>query len=209
MVDQLAQEYAGQPVVFLEYDVDDAPSSRSSRWWTAQGGGGVVTLPLVMVDSGNQVSNGNEDFAAVYRAMVDAALPRAVQADITAYWWRDGDRVRFRVHVTNLTGAALASAEVHAIVYEETKVKLTNRFVRQAVDEWIWDLAPNATSTYTLETPALTDVAWDRLRYIVLVDSQAAVGVGAYDTLQAVYALASIEGEPLPDVMFLPLVARP
>jgi hypothetical protein len=75
--------------------------------------------------------------------------------------------------------------------------------------EWIWDLAPGATETYTLTTPALAGVDWERLRYIVLVDAQASGMTGPYDTLQAVYALVSIEGEPLPDVMYLPLVARP
>lgn len=208
MVDQLALEYAGQPVVFLEYDVDSAPSSRSSRWWLAAGVTS-ATLPLVMVDSGNQVSSGSQDFATVYRAMVDAALPRPPQADIQAYWWREGERVRFRVHVTNLTDGTLATAALHAIVFEESKVKLTNRFVREAVAEWIWDLAPGATETYTLTTPALAGVDWERLRYIVLVDAQASGMTGPYDTLQAVYALVSIEGEPLPDVMYLPLVARP
>lgn len=194
--------------MFLEYDVDNAPDSRLSRWWQASDVTS-PTLPLVMVDSGNQVSNGNEDFATAYRAMVDAALPRAIQADIQAYWWRDGDRVRFRVHVTNLTAGALSLAAVHAIVFEESKVKLTNRFVREAVTEGIWDLAPGATGTYTLATPVLTEVDWARLRYIVLVDDLASGVTGPYDTLQAVYALASIEGEPLPDVMYLPLVARP
>jgi hypothetical protein len=65
------------------------------------------------------------------------------------------------------------------------------------VAEWIWDLAPGATETYTLTTPALADVDWERLHYIVLVDYQASGMTGPYDTLQAVYALASIEGEPL------------
>lgn len=193
--------------MFLEYDFDSAPYARSGRWWQAAGVS-TATLPFVMVDSGNQFSNGYEDFATVYRSMVEAALPRPAQVDITAYWWRDGERVRFRVHVTNLAADSLQQADLHAIVFEETKVKLTNRFVREAVAEWIWDLAPGATNTYTLETSELVGVDWDRLRYIVLVDHRAPEATGAFDTLQAVYALASIEGEPLPEVVHLPLVAR-
>jgi hypothetical protein len=207
VVDQLALEYAGQPVVFLEYDVDDAPYTRYGRWWQAAGVS-TATLPFVMVDSGNQFSNGYEDFAAVYRAMVEAAMSRPAQVDITAYWWRDGDRVRIRVHVTNLAGDSLQQAVLHAIVFEETQVKLTNRFVRQAIDREMEELTPGDTSVYTLETPELVDVDWDRLHYIVLVDHRAPGATGAYDTLQAVYALASIEGEPLPEVVHLPLVAR-
>ena len=51
MVDQLAEEYAGDPVVFIEYDVDNPPGNRVSRWWAAWGSGGSVYLPLIMVDS--------------------------------------------------------------------------------------------------------------------------------------------------------------
>ena len=164
-------------------------------------------MPLVMVDSGNQYSGGYEDFHAVYGDMVDTALTRPTQVDIQAYWWRTGDQVSLYVPVTNTGAAAISGATAHAIVYEETHVRLTDRFVRQAVAMPMGDLAPGATVTYTLDTPDLTGVDWQRLHYIVLVDQRLPGASGAYDTLQAVYADASIEGTPLPKT-YLPLIER-
>jgi hypothetical protein len=164
-------------------------------------------LPLVMVDSGNQFSGGSEDFHTVYGDMVDAALTRPAQVDLQAYWWRTGDLVRFYVHVTNTGAATISGATAHAIVYEETHVHLTDRFVRQAVATPMEDLAPGATVTYTLDTLDLTGLDWQRLRYIALVDQRQPGTSGAYDTLQAAYAEASNEGTPLPKV-YLPLTER-
>ncbi len=151
-MDQLATDYAGQPVVFLEYDIDNAPYSRYGRWWAAYGGGGSVYLPLIMVDSGHQISNGYLNFYNVYKAMVDTELARPPQAEIQAQWWRTGDKVGFYAQVKNLSPAKLSSgtnsASVHAIVYEDAKVKVTNRFVRAAVETGISDLAPNADGRF-------------------------------------------------------------
>ena len=160
-----------------------------------------------MVDSGNQYSGGSEDFHTVYSGMVETALTRPTQVDIRAYWWRTGDRVRFYMHVTNTGAATISGATAHAIVYEETHVRLTDRFVREAVATSIEDLAPGATVTYTLDTPDLTGLDWPRLRYIALVDQSLPGAGGAYDTLQAAYAEASIEGTPLPKV-YLPMIGR-
>ena len=194
-------------MIFLEYDVDNAPYSRYGRWWAAYGGGGSATLPLVMVDSGNQFSGGYEDFHTVYGDMVDTALTRPTQVDIQAYWWRTGDQVRFYVHATNTGAAAISGATAHAIVYEETHVRLTDRFVRSAVAVPMSELAPGAVVTYTLETPDLAGVDWDRLRYITLVDQRPPGQSGAYDTLQAAFAEPSNEGTPLPKT-YLPLIER-
>lgn len=206
MVDQLAQEYAGQPVVFLEYDVDNAPYTRYTRWWAASGAG-TATLPLVMVDSGNQYTGGYADFHTVYGNMVDTALARPAQVELHAYWWRTGDQVRFNVHVTNPGPDPIAGATAHAIVYEVTHVRLTDRFVRTAVSVPMSELAPGATVTYTLATSDLAGVDWGRLRYLALVDQRPPGAAGAYDTLQAAVAEASNEGTPLPRV-YLPLVGR-
>lgn len=146
-----------------------------------------------MVDSGNQISNGYVDFYNVYKAMVDAALARPAQAEIQAHWWRTGDKVGFYVQVKNLSTVTLSSgansATVHAIVYEDARVKVTNRFARAAVKADISNLTPNATATFTLETSDLSDVNWDNLHYIVLVDYRPSGSIGAYDMLQAAVAL--------------------
>jgi hypothetical protein len=204
----LAQDYAGQPVVFIEYDVDNPPSRRYDRWWAAFGGGS-ATLPMVMVDSGNQISNGYEDFYDVYQAMVDSALARPAQAEIQATWWRTGSRVGFDVEVKNLSTATLSSsansATVHAIVYEDARAKLTNRFARATVEAGIPDLAPNATATFKLETSDLSDVDWDKLHFVVLVDYRPSGSVGAFDMLQATVALPKSGSVTR---IYLPVVVR-
>ena len=193
MVEQLSQEYAGQPVLFLEYDVDDPTlSARQWRWWNAFGGGSVI-LPMVMVDSGNQISNGPEDFDTRYRAMVDASQARDPRAEIVVSGRRSGDALHFDVQVTNRSGVTLGSgngATFWAIVYEEFDApgsgRLTNRFVRVVASMPVSpDLAPDATRAFTLDTPALGGVNWGGLRAIVLVDYRPAGSSGAYDMLQA------------------------
>ena len=80
MVDPLAVEYAGQPAVFIEYDVNaSAYDTRENRWWAAHGGS-TSGLPLVMVDSGQQFNDGVVT-ADVYRAIVSTELARAQGGD--------------------------------------------------------------------------------------------------------------------------------
>jgi hypothetical protein len=202
VVDQLATEYSAQNVVFIEYDVDNAPSSRSGRWWAAHGGGS-VSLPLVMADSGYQFTNGYfGDFHTVYQTMVDNALARPAQADMAATWYRTGDKIHFTVQVTNLTGVTLSSsnsATVHAIVYEDYHEQYTDRFARAAVSNSITSLAPGAINSFELETGDLTSVVnWDNLHFIALVDYRPAGTSGPYDMIQAVVAqpLESFSVEP-------------
>lgn len=147
-----------------------------------------------MVDSGNQITHGYEDFYNVYKAMVDTALARPAQADITAAWQRVGDKVRFDVRLTNLSLVALSSssnlAAVHAIVYEDAHAADTNRFVRAAVFADITSsLAPGATASFVLETADLTGVNWDKLHFIALADYCPGGTFGPFDMLQAASAL--------------------
>jgi uncharacterized repeat protein (TIGR01451 family) len=202
VVDQLAGEYAAahQPVVFIEQNVDSPLGNRINRWWAAHGSGSVF-LPLSMVDSGNQLSNGYLGASAhdTYQAMVDTALARPPQAEITAYSRRVGNHFHFDIQLTNLSGVTLSSsnaAAVHAIVYEEhtpvdpTTDHITGRIVRAAVSTNIAPgLAPNATMTLTLETGDLDNVVdWAKLHAIVLADYRPGTTSGAYDMLQAAYA---------------------
>jgi hypothetical protein len=198
-VEQLASDYAGQRVVFLEQDVDSPIGSRYSRWWAAYGSGGSVTLPLVMADSGNQISNGSVDFYDTYKAMIDAELARPAQMEIQASTQRVGDTLYFDIELKNLSGVTLGSsnsATVHAIVYEDAHVIHTDRIVR-AADQTIISpaLAPGATKTLTLET-ALSGVDWDKIHPIVLVDYRPGGSSGAYDMLQAALASAAFDVHP-------------
>ncbi|MBN1889306.1 MAG: hypothetical protein JW850_15030 [Thermoflexales bacterium] len=202
MVDQLASEYAAanKPVVFIEQNVDAPLGSRSSRWWAAHGAGS-ATLPLSMVDSGNQISSGYLGSSAhySYTLMVDAALARPPQADIQASSRRVGNRVVFEIRLTNLSTVTLSSsnaATVHAIVYEEhTPIDvntdhITGRIVRAAVVSGISPaLAPSATTTITFETGDVnTVVDWSRAHALVLADYRPGGSLGAYDMLQAAFA---------------------
>jgi hypothetical protein len=189
VVDQLAEEYTGQPVIFLEQDVDNPVAPlRYYRWWSAFSGSYVI-LPMMMVDSGNQISNGYVNFYDTYKAMVEASLARPPKADITAYYTRIGDKLQFDITLTNQSGTTLSwdnNATVHAIVYEEAKVGLTSRYVRTAVYESIsTPLANGDTAHFALTTDGINGVNWDNLHSVVLVDYQPSDLSGAYDTLQA------------------------
>ncbi|MCP4541149.1 MAG: hypothetical protein GY832_28785, partial [Chloroflexi bacterium] len=184
-MDQLANDYAGQPVVFVEQNVDSPLGDRSGRWWVAYGGGGSVGLPLVMADSGHQFSNGYEDFYTVYQAMVDTELARPALAEIIAYSERVGDTLHFEVQLTNLSGVSLSNASnratVHAIVYEDDDEGVTSRIVRAAVSTAIDSaLAHGKTMTFTLET-TLSGVDWEKIHPLVLADYRPGGTSGAYD----------------------------
>ena len=193
MVDQLANEYALSPVLFLEYPVDSAPPDRYNRWWAAYTSGGSVYLPLVMFDSGNQINNGNVEFYNVYKPMVETALARPAKAAIHSWVLRCGDRLRFFIRVTNHGGAPVggagSEAAVHAIVYEDAHVADTNRYVRAAVATSIAQaLADGSSAFFTLESPELTGVNWDKLHSVALADYRPAGTTGPYDMLQAALA---------------------
>jgi uncharacterized repeat protein (TIGR01451 family) len=206
VVDQLASEYAaaGQPVLFLEQDVDQPLGSRVDRWWAAHGAGS-VSLPLSMVDSGHQIDNGYTDATSTYntyKAMVDAALARPALAEIVAHSQRSGERLHFDVQLTNRSGVTLSasnSATVHAIVYEEHTPldpnvdHITGRIVRAAVSTGISPaLSDGATMTLTLESAELNNVAdWDKVHTLVLADYRPGGTSGAYDMLQAAVADAA------------------
>jgi thiol-disulfide isomerase/thioredoxin len=189
-IDQLAAEYAGQPVLFLEYNVDAAPYSRYGRWWAAYGGTGSVMLPIVMTNSGQQISNGPVNHYQTYRAMVEAERGRSPQAHLTAYYQRIDNRLQFDIQVTNLSNTVLSawqnSATVHAVVYEEERIGLTGRYVRQTISTPISnDLLPSSTARFVLTTPEITGVDWQKIRTVVMVDYQPNAN-GPYDMLQAV-----------------------
>lgn len=198
-METLAQDYAGDPVVFIEYNVDASTfSARQNRWWQAYPGSGSVYLPLAMVDSGNQYTDGYvSDYAATYMAMVDTSMARPPQAEIDATVTRVGDTLHIDAHVTNQLGEAIGpanQAKVWVIVYEEFGTpggpgvgRLTMRYVRATASMGISTaLADGQTGTYSLDTAALSGVVWENLHVIVLVDYFPADSLYAYDTLQAV-----------------------
>lgn len=178
--------------MFLEQDIDNTVGDRYGRWWAAHGSGTVV-LPLVMVDSGHQISNGYVDFYNVYKAMIDTELGRPAEADLEAYSRRIGNRVRVYGRLTNLSGVTLSYANyatIHTIVYEDARVHLMDHFVRDSdYLDMPSSLAHGAAMTFTLETSDLTGVNWDNLHSLALVDYRPGDSSGAFDMLQATYAI--------------------
>ena len=190
MVDQLADEYADDPVVFIEYDADNPAGNRVSRWWASWGSGGSVYLPLIMVDSGNQISNGSVAFAQRYRAMVDAALQRPAAGRLEVHRERVGNAFRFEIAFTNLSDETLSaanSATLHVIVYEEAHVGDTDRWVRAATFRSISNLPAGEAASFTVEITPQGVADWDKLHSVVIADYRPGGATGAYDTLQAAH----------------------
>ena len=211
MVDQLAQDYAGQPVVFIE-DYYAAPKgNRYSRFWAAHGAGSAY-FPLIIVDSGHQVYDGPTQFYDTYKSMVDAELARAPLAEVSAVQQRAGSRLQFDVTVKNLSGVTLSSANsatVHVLVYEDARVGVTGRYMRAAPYQAIsTPLANNATTTFHLETEDLNNVDWSKLHAVALVDYRPGGSSGPYDTLQAAVAVAAYWQCPA-EVRFMVDISNP
>jgi hypothetical protein len=199
VVDQLALDYAGKPVLFIEYDEATAPNSRFGKFWAAYGAG-TATNPLVIADSGHQVMSAGAPYYPTYKNMVNQELLRPPQANVQATWHRTGNKVTFSIQVTNQSGVSLDysknKAAVHAVVYEDKKVGVTSRYVRSTVFQNITtSLAPGASATFTLDTPDLTGVDWNKLHFLALVDYQPVSG-SAYDLLQAAVALPAVSDHP-------------
>ncbi len=191
-MDQLAQEYASRPVVFVEQPVDSPIGKRYDRWWAAHGSGTTgVYLPLVMADSGHSFSSGPVDFYSVYRNMVEAELARAPGAGLECNVVRVGNQLRFMGRIINRSGVALSSsrndATIHALVYEDKSGGSTGRIVRSAVySPLMVDLPDGTSASFSLGTPELSGVVWDNLHSVVFADYRPGGSSGAYDMLQAV-----------------------
>lgn len=203
-MDALATEYsnAGKQVLFLEQDVDFSKGKRQDRWWASYSGPSTVYLPLVMVDSGHQISSGSQsDFKAAYRKLVDAELARPPQAELEAYARQVGARMRIYARLKNTAGTTLSSAgngaTLHALVWEDKPVGVTSRFVRAAPWTAISrEVAPEAEYTATLETPDLAGVSWSSIHAVALADYRPGGGT-AYDMLQGALAQpAALVAEP-------------
>ncbi len=167
----------------------DAPlGGRLDRWLDADNTPGTIYLPLVMVDSGNQIDSGDTFFTQVYGSMIDLALERPSAARMTVQGQRSGDVVRFIVTLTNGSGETLSAANnatLTALLYEEPTIASTIPLVTAAGTTAVNTLENDATATTTFEVAAAgLDPA--RTRWVVIADYLPVGSEGAYDTLQAV-----------------------
>ncbi len=190
-------------MLLIEQDVDHPVGSRIGRWWTAFDGSYVI-LPMVMVGSGYQISNGYVDFYTTYKNMIEAEKARPPLAEVNAYYQRVGDHFEVRVAVTNKSGVELSyanQATVHVLVYEEAAVNITGRFVRAATATAIaTPLAHGQTASFDLTTADIAPLDWGRVHIIALVD-YLPQPAGPYDTLQAAAAIESLNFGVTPDTV--------
>lgn len=200
---------AAQPVVFIEQDVDTPiDGSRRSRWWAAYDSSGSVYLPLILVDSGNQITNGSEDYLPVYRNMVENALARPPGAAIFAVINRINDDLQFAVDVTNLSGVTLSAANrarVYAFAYEEgADSGLTGNYLLKSSSISVSpDLEPGAKASFNLEIQGVEVDNWDSLQFVVFIEYRPE-GALKYEMLQAGFLTEQIDSHPnLSPVMML------
>jgi hypothetical protein len=215
-IEALREEFAGQDVIFLEYDWNDAYSPatiRGSRFAHA------VTIadedyvpPFAMVDSGKQTIGGDPDdvnFETDYRAMILASQERAPKADLYSVAKRSGDKLIFDVVFTNWSGVEISGAQlayIQVVLYEvildedddsEEEEELLNGDVYDQCTEKvvhsygyeriISPVGDGESDSYSVEINEPTGVEdWSNMRALVLVDYCQDVQSESYDLLQAV-----------------------
>ena len=176
-------------MLFIEQDVDAPLAGRLNRWFDGYGLPGTVYLPLVMVDSGNDVSSGAENFTRVYSRMVDYSLLRPPLAQMTVVGNRIGNLLEFTVRLTNSSGVTLSAANnatLTALIYEDPVNLSSVPLVTKAGASPITTLADGAFGDYTFEV-VVGSLDPARTRWLVIADYQPDGSSGPYyDTLQAV-----------------------
>jgi len=187
----LQEDMAGVAVL-LEYSYDLYTNGRVERWWAAHQGGGSVSLPLVMVGSGYQVSSGAVDYLRVYRQMLEAELARPPAAVITAYSRQRGGALRVYVRASNQGAVPLLpehDAAFWVVVWEDAAIGVSNTWVRATrASPLATALDPGEVATAVVDTSNIVGVDWSRVRSLVLLEHRPDGGA-VYDLLQAAVAL--------------------
>ncbi len=215
-IEALREEFAGQNVIFFEYDWNDAydPATiRGSRFAHAVNiSGEDYDPPYAMVDSGQQILGGDPDeveYITDYRSMILASQARAPQADLYAVAKRSEGQLVFDVVFTNRSGQDISGAQlayIQVILYEtvldedddsEEEEELqdgqvydqcTEKVVHGFGYKRIMEVVEDGESdTFKIEMTEPDDVEdWSNMRALVLVDYTQASQSQAYDMLQAV-----------------------
>jgi len=219
VINQLAQEYANQPVVVVDYHLDilqDPPlfEPPQARWDVIQASvppGTDLALTWTVVDSGRLYHRGAETTEEAYNAytvMIDDALAQPATAEITAHWWLDGSTVKIRAVVTNnstVTLSAENNAGVYGIVKENGVLYETHTTEHpglNAAKTSIAGLLPGQTDLFEIEVPDINPTDWDKVEVIVLVDYQTAPEAH-YEQLQAAIATQALYTQPKFHAWFL------
>lgn len=215
MIDQLAQEYANQPVVIVDYhfsiDIPPLFNPPQARWDVIQATEEGLGLTWVVVDSGRLYHRGAETTEEAYNAyttMINDALAQPATADIDAFWWLDGNTVKIRAIVTNNSSITLSTgnnAGVYGIVKENGvryETHTTEHPGLNATKTPILNLAPGETDLFEIEVPDINPTDWDKVEVIVLVDYQTAP-TEHYEQLQAAIASQALYAQPKLHTWFL------
>lgn len=211
MIDQIAQEYANQPVIVLDYhfsiDVPPLFNPPQARWDVIQASvppGTPLGLTWTVVDSGRLYHRGASTYDEAYdnyTAMIDDALTQPAAAEIHTFWWRDGSTVKVTATVTNNSTVTLSTdnnAGVYGIVKEtgmRYETHTTSHPALNAAKTAISGLEPGQTATFTIDVPDINPTDWNKIEVIVLVDYQTATDA-PYEQLQAAIANQALEVQP-------------
>lgn len=175
-------------MLFIEQDVDAPLGGRLDRWLAANDNPGTIYLPLVMTDSGHDISNGDESFATVYGNMIDRSLDRPATAGMAVTSSRSGSILHLEVQLDNRSGATLSAANdatLTALVWQEPVDPEAIPVVATARTAPIPSLVDGSSAKIVLEA-SVSALDPDRTRWVVIADYQPNGTFEAYDTLQAV-----------------------
>jgi hypothetical protein len=184
----LKAEFADDNVLIIEQNVDDPLGSRLERWLEANTSTGTIYLPLVMTDSGHDISSGEENYEHVYSEMITDSLQRPATASMAVETTRSGSILRFDVRLTNRSGTKLSAANdatLTALLWQEPFDPEAVPFVTKARSTTIPTLADGATGELVLEV-SLTGLDTSRVGWVLIADYQPTGSANPYDTLQAV-----------------------
>ncbi|HPC83558.1 MAG TPA: hypothetical protein P5234_09320 [Thermoanaerobaculaceae bacterium] len=193
-IKQLAIDYAGQPVVFLEYYANASVGNRESRFVAAFGGWG-FSVPEAIVGSGYRYSQGPADYYNVFRSMIEAEKGRPPQVELAAWWWRAGPNT-MRVYATlrNTSGLVLDPAANEACIWglaweRKAALGVTGMYTRDAVlGPLLAPVPPGGMGSVTVDLFINSLVDWNQLHPVALAEVRPGGTTGRYDALQAVVA---------------------
>jgi hypothetical protein len=193
VVKRLASEYAGRPVVFLEYFANASVGDRQSRFDAAWGPNGYA-VPMVMLSSGHSVTQGTQDFYTKYKAMIEAELPRPAVVELEAWQQQVGTVMRVWASLRNTAAFHLDAgnqATVWAIMWDQGTTGVTGMYVRAAKKVAVSPgIPPVGQAGFTFDLAMPTGIDPSKLRTIALAEYRPAGASGPFDMLQAVRPLS-------------------
>jgi hypothetical protein len=184
----LKAEFADDNVLIIEQNVDDPLGGRLERWLEANTSTGTIYLPLVMTDSGHDISSGEENYEHVYSEMITDSLQRPATASMAVETTRTGSILRFDVRLTNRSGTTLSAANdatLTALLWQEPFDPEAVPFISKARSTTIPTLADGATGELVLDV-SLTGLDTSRVGWVLIADYQPTGSAHPWDTLQAV-----------------------